>query len=108
MQNGPHVFKVDHTGFCVFSKLFTQTFLIGRGDVTFPHVTYTKPSQNVEKLTCVHGRFKFKEQAPASLAAVKLDLALVRRAGYFPACWQIFAAGQRGRAGRGGRGQHNA
>ena len=49
-----------------------------------------------------------QEQAPASLAAVKLDLALVRRAGYFPACWQIFAAGQRGRAGRGGRGQHNA
>jgi hypothetical protein len=58
MQNGPHVFKVDHTGFCVFSKLFTKTFLIGRGDVTFLHVTYTKPSQNVEKLTCVHGRFK--------------------------------------------------
>jgi hypothetical protein len=58
MQNGPHVFKVDHRGFCVFSKLFTQTFLIGRGDVTFLHVTYTKPSQNVEKLTCVHGRFK--------------------------------------------------
>jgi hypothetical protein len=28
------------------------------GDVTFPHVTYAKPSQNVEKLTCVHGRFK--------------------------------------------------
>jgi hypothetical protein len=53
-----HVFKVDHTGFCVFSKLFTQTFLIGRGDVTFLHVTYAKPSQNVEKLTCVHGRFK--------------------------------------------------
>jgi hypothetical protein len=49
---------VDHTGFCVFSKLSTQTFLIGRGDVTFLHVTYTKPSQNVEKLTCVHGRFK--------------------------------------------------
>jgi hypothetical protein len=58
MQNGPHVFKVDHTGFCVFSKLFTQTFLTGRGVVTFLHVTYTKPSQNVEKLTCVHGRFK--------------------------------------------------
>ena len=58
MQNGPHVFKVDHTGFCVFRKLFTQTFLIGRGDVTFLHVTYTKPSQNVEKLTCVHGRFE--------------------------------------------------
>ena len=54
----PVVFKVDHTGFCAFSKLFTQTFLIGRGDVTFLHVTYTKPSQNVEKLTCVHGRFK--------------------------------------------------
>jgi len=49
-----------------------------------------------------------QEQAPASLAAVKLDLALARRAGYFPACWKIFAAGQRGRAGRGGRGQHNA
>jgi hypothetical protein len=58
MQNGPHAFKLDHTGFCVFSKLFTQTFLIGRGDVTFLHVTYTKPSQNVGKLTCVHGRFK--------------------------------------------------
>jgi hypothetical protein len=58
MQNGPHVFKVDHTGFCVFSKLFTHTFLIGRGDVTFLHVTYTKPSQNVEKLTCAHERFK--------------------------------------------------
>ena len=49
-----------------------------------------------------------QEQALASLAEVKLDLALARRAGYFPACWQIFAAGQRGRAGRGGRGQHNA
>jgi hypothetical protein len=58
MQNGPHVFKVDHTGFCAFSKLFTQTFLIGRGDVTFLHATYTKPSQNVEKLTCARGRFK--------------------------------------------------
>jgi hypothetical protein len=58
MQNGPHVFKVDHTGFCVFRKLFTKTFLIGRGDVTFLHVTYTKPSKNVEKLTCAHGRFK--------------------------------------------------
>ena len=58
MQNGPHEYKVDHTSFYVISKLFTQTFLIGRGDVTFLHVTYTKPSQNVEKLTCVHGRFK--------------------------------------------------
>jgi hypothetical protein len=59
--------------------------------------------------TCFWGiNSVLQEQAPASLAAVKLDLALVRRAGYFPACWQIFAAGQRGRAGRGGRGQHNA
>jgi hypothetical protein len=58
MQNGPHVFKVDHTGFCVFSKLLKKTFLIGRGDVTFLHVAYTKPSQNVGKLTCLYGRFK--------------------------------------------------
>jgi hypothetical protein len=58
MQNGPHVFKVDHTSFHVISKLFTQKFLIGRGDVTFLHVAYTKHSQNIEKLTCVYGRFK--------------------------------------------------
>jgi hypothetical protein len=45
MQNGPYVSKVDHTGFCVFSKLFTQTFLIGRGDVTYLHVAYARPSQ---------------------------------------------------------------
>jgi hypothetical protein len=60
MENGPHVFKVDHTSFYVISKLFTQTFLIGRGDVTFLYAAYTKHSQkkNVEKLTCVYGRFK--------------------------------------------------
>ena len=58
MQNGLHEYAVDHTGFYVISKLFTQTLLIGRGDVTFLHVTYTKPSQNVEKLTCAHERFK--------------------------------------------------
>jgi hypothetical protein len=50
--------KMNHTYFCVISKLFTQTFLIGRGDVTFLYAAYTKPSQNVGKLTCVYGRFK--------------------------------------------------
>ena len=61
MQNGPHVSKVDHTGFYVITKVFTKTFLIGRGYVTFLHITYTEPSKNVGKLTrvtCVNGRFK--------------------------------------------------
>jgi hypothetical protein len=44
MQNGPHDDKADHTSFYVISKLFTQTFLIGRGDVAFLHIAYTKYS----------------------------------------------------------------
>jgi rRNA processing protein Gar1 len=36
----------------------TQTFLIGRGDVTFLHIAYVKSTKNVGKLTCVFGRFK--------------------------------------------------
>jgi hypothetical protein len=58
MKNGPHVHAVDNTNFYVISKLFTQTLLIGRGDVTFLHIAYTV--QNLvkcRKLTCVHGRF---------------------------------------------------
>jgi hypothetical protein len=58
MQNGPHEYKVDHTSFYVISKLFTQTFLIGRGDVTFLHIAYVKSTKNVGKPTCVFGRFK--------------------------------------------------
>ena len=58
MQNGPHEYAVDHTSFYVISKLFTQTFLIGRGDVTFLHIAYVKSTKNVGKLTCVFGRFK--------------------------------------------------
>ena len=58
MQNGPHEYAVDHMSFYVISKLFTQTFLIGRGDVTFLHIAYIKSTKNVGKLTCVFGRFK--------------------------------------------------
>ena len=58
MQNGPHEYAVDHTSFYVISKLFTQTFLIGRGDVTFLHIAYVKSTKNVGKPTCVFGRFK--------------------------------------------------
>jgi hypothetical protein len=59
MQNGPHVFKVDHTGFCVFGKLFTQTFWLAVvTSLSYTPPIQTTPSQNVEKLTCVHGRFK--------------------------------------------------
>jgi hypothetical protein len=49
---------VDHTSFYVISKLFTQTFLIGHGGVTFLHVAYVKSTKNFGKLTCVFGRFK--------------------------------------------------
>jgi hypothetical protein len=42
MQNGPHEYAVDHTSFYVISKLFTQTFLIGHGDVTFLHIAYNR------------------------------------------------------------------
>jgi hypothetical protein len=58
MQNGPHEPKVDHTSFYVINKLFTQTPLIGRGDVTFLHIAYVKSTKNVGKLTCIFGRFK--------------------------------------------------
>jgi hypothetical protein len=58
MQNGPHEYTVDHTGFCVISKLFTQTFLIGHGDVTFLHIAHVKSTKNVGKLACAFGRFK--------------------------------------------------
>jgi rRNA processing protein Gar1 len=58
MQNGPHEYTVDHTSFYVISKLFTQTFLIGRGDVTFLHIACVKSTKNVGKLACVFGRFK--------------------------------------------------
>jgi hypothetical protein len=58
MQNGPHEYAVDHTSFYVISKLFTQTFLIGRSDVTFLQIAYVKFTKNVRKLTCVFGRFK--------------------------------------------------
>ena len=58
MQNGPHEYAVDHMSFYVISKLFTQTFLIGRGDVTFLHISYVKSTKNVGKPTCVFGRFK--------------------------------------------------
>ena len=44
--------------FYVISKLFKQTFLIGRGDVTFLHIAYVKSTKNAGKLTCVFGRFK--------------------------------------------------
>jgi hypothetical protein len=53
MQNGPHEHAVDHTSFYVISKLFTQTFLIGRGDVTLLHAAYVKSTKNVGKPTCV-------------------------------------------------------
>jgi hypothetical protein len=58
MKNGPHEYAVDHTSFYVTRKLFTQTFLIGRGDVTFLHIAYVKSTKNVGKLTYVFGRFK--------------------------------------------------
>jgi hypothetical protein len=59
VQNGPHECAVDHTGFyVVISKLFTRTFLIGRGDVTFLHIAHVKSTKNVGKLTCAFGRFK--------------------------------------------------
>jgi hypothetical protein len=58
MQNGPHEHAVDHTSFYVISKLFTQTFLIGRGDVTFLHIACVKSTKNVGKLICAFGRFK--------------------------------------------------
>jgi hypothetical protein len=58
MKNGPHEYAVDHTRFCVIRKLLTQTFLIGRGDVTFLHIAYVKSTKNVGKLTCAFGRFK--------------------------------------------------
>jgi hypothetical protein len=51
MQNGPREYAVDHTSFYVISKLFTQTFLIGRGDVTFLHIAYVKSTKNVGKPT---------------------------------------------------------
>jgi hypothetical protein len=40
MQNGPHEYAVGHTSFNVISKLFTQTFLIGHGDVTYLYIAY--------------------------------------------------------------------
>ena len=58
MQNGPREYAVDHTSFCAISKLFKQTFLIGRGDVTFLHIAHVKSTKNIGKLTCVFGRFK--------------------------------------------------
>ena len=58
MQNEPHESKADHTSFYVISKLFTQTFLIGRGNATFLYIAYVKSTKNVGKLTCVFGRFK--------------------------------------------------
>jgi hypothetical protein len=58
INNGPHEYAVNHTSSYVISKLFTQTFLIGRGDVTFLHIACVKSTKNVGKLTCVFGRFK--------------------------------------------------
>ena len=51
-----------------------------------------------------------QEQAPASLAAVKLDLALVRRAGYFPAAGRFLPLGSAAVLVAGGEGNimHNA
>jgi hypothetical protein len=58
MQNGPHAFKVDHTGFCAFSKLFTQTFLIGRSTkdpdgILFLSKCLMTPSATIAKATIV-------------------------------------------------------
>jgi hypothetical protein len=49
MQNGPHEYAVDHTSFYVISKLFTQTFLIGRGEVTSLHIAYVKSTKKCRK-----------------------------------------------------------
>jgi hypothetical protein len=40
---------MDHTSFYVISKLFTQTFLIGRGDVTSLHIAYVKSTKKCRK-----------------------------------------------------------
>ena len=49
MRNGPHEYAVDHTSFYVTSKLFTQTFLIGRGEVTSLHIAYVKSTKKCRK-----------------------------------------------------------
>ena len=84
MQNGPpHVSKVDHTSFCVISKLFTQTFFIGRGDdadfeggdndhghgdYIFGHSRATRSSRRVVGREIPVGK---QEQEPASARRTK-------------------------------------
>jgi hypothetical protein len=46
--------KMDH----LHQNLFTQTFMIGLGDVTFLHIAHEKSNENTGKLTFNYRRFK--------------------------------------------------
>jgi hypothetical protein len=45
IRNGPPVSKVDHTGFYLIYKFFTQTFVIGLGGVAFLNIAHVKPTR---------------------------------------------------------------